>query len=120
VGTTHGVAACHLIPFGHLVLYDPAEVRKGVMEIAYLALYGLCPSDLSGLGIGVVADKVGIEQAVYQLRLALAEGLFQKLLHLSLVLFGHVLIPPSEVGSLADASNPRPYQPLGKASMTTR
>jgi hypothetical protein len=95
-------------------------IRKGVMEIAYLALYGLRSSDLSGLAVRVVADEVGIEQVVYQLRLALAEGLFQKLSHLSLVLFGHELIPPSEVGSLADASNPRPYQPLGKASMTTR
>jgi hypothetical protein len=67
--------------------------------------------------LGVQAYEVEIEQIIYQFRLALAEGLFQKPSHLSLVLFGHELIPPSEVGSLADASNPRPYQWLRKASI---
>src|SRR5215216_7602360 len=59
------------------------------MEIAYLALYGVCSSDLSSLGVGIVADEVRIEYLVDHFRLALTEGFFQEAAHGGLVHYRH-------------------------------
>src|SRR5919199_1792605 len=67
-------------------LYCVGEVWKGISEPLDLLLYGFCSSYLSGLGVGIVAEEVGIEHFIDQLRLALAEALLQKASCLLLVL----------------------------------
>jgi len=62
VGSSHGVAGRHLVPCDYLVVYTPEEVLwEGLVEVLYLSLYGIHAPDLSGLGVGVVADEVGVE-----------------------------------------------------------
>jgi len=90
VGATEGVAGCHLIPFSYLILYAPEEVGEGILEVAYLALYVIRSPDLSGLGIRVIADEVGVEHLVDYLGFALSEALFHKPPHFGLVLFRHI------------------------------
>src|SRR5215218_4463508 len=57
MGATEGVARCHPVPFGNLVIYSPVEVGKGVAEVLDLSLYGLRTPYLSGLTVWVQQTK---------------------------------------------------------------
>src|SRR5918994_4941342 len=87
VGTTNSPAGHDLLPFGYLVFYGAGEAREDVTEPHYVFLYSFYSANLSCLDVWVVADEVGVEQFVYQLRLALPEGLLHKTARLFLVLF---------------------------------
>src|SRR5215204_2558762 len=89
VGSAGLPAADHLISFCYLVLHLVGEVGNGVTEVLYLPLYGVCPPNLSSLGIGVPADEVRVEHLVHDLNFPLTEGLLQYTTHLFLVLFRH-------------------------------
>ena len=87
MGTPNRIATHDLLAFGYLVFYGAGEVREDVMEPRYVFLYGLYSANRSCLDVWVVADEVGVEQIVDQLRLALAEGLLHQTARLFLVLF---------------------------------
>src|SRR5215211_8463565 len=89
VGSAGLPAADHLISFCYLVLHLVGEVGNGVTEVLYLPLYGVCPPNLSSLGIGVPADELSVEHLVHDLNFPLTEGLLQYTTHLFLVLFRH-------------------------------
>src|ERR687889_1320219 len=93
VGATRHVAGYHLVAFCYLIHYSVGEVGNGVAEPFDLLLYLVRSPYLSGLGVGVVADEVGIEDLVDYLQFALAEALLHQAACLDLVLFRHQISP---------------------------
>jgi hypothetical protein len=59
------------------VAADANGVGGGAAEPLDLLLYGVDPPYLSGLGVGVLADEVGVENLVDVLEFALPEALLQ-------------------------------------------
>src|SRR5918994_804038 len=90
VGAAGRVAGHHLVAFRHLVIHGVGEVGDGVAEVCDLLFYDVRSPDLSGLGVGVVADEVGIEDILDQLNLALTESLLHQAAGLLLVRVRHV------------------------------
>src|SRR5215203_2576281 len=64
VGAAGRVAGYHLVALCYLIYDSVGEVGNGVAEPCDLLLHRVRSPYLSGLGVGIVADEVGIEDLI--------------------------------------------------------
>src|SRR5215218_10601066 len=67
VGAAGRIPGYHLVALCYLIHHSVGEVGHSVAEPLDLLLYGVWSPNLSGLGVGVVANEVRIEDLVYDL-----------------------------------------------------
>ena len=63
MGAANGVAAHHLIPFGHLILYGDPGIGESAVDPLYRCLHVL-GRHFSGLAGGIVKDEIGGQKLV--------------------------------------------------------
>src|SRR5215211_6336000 len=93
VGAAGRIAGYHLVALCYLIHYDVGEIGNSVTEPCDLLLHRVRSPNLSGLGVRVVADEIGIEDLVDYLQSALTEAVLHQAASLFLVLFRHLTSP---------------------------